>query len=378
LPLNVLLMMALGCVGAEPKRFDAIDAAVEKSIAAGDMPGCVVLVLHKDEVKYRKAFGLRAKQPVEDKMTPDTIFDLASLTKPIATATSIWILIEQGKLKLDDPVAKHWPEFGANGKDKVTIEHLLLHTSGLIADNPLADYADGKQKAFERIAALKLEAPAGSRFKYSDVGFIVLGHLMERLSKDELNDFAAAHIFTPLRMNHTQFGAVEFPFGSGGPFIAPTERDGTKWLRGVVHDPRARKLQSECDTGHAGLFSTADDLARYCRMILRGGELDGKRILKPETMKLMTEPVKVPGGGLRTRGWDCDTSYSKNRGDVFPKGKSFGHTGFTGTSIWIDPGSQTAVIFLSSRLHPDGKGNVTKIRGEVATLAARALGLYNE
>src|SRR5262249_47033937 len=159
---------------AQPERFAAIDAAVEQSIAAGEMPGCVVLVLHKDSVVYRKAFGLRAKEPAEEKMTNDTIFDLASLTKPIATATSIWVLIEQGKLKLDDLVAKHWPKFAENGKDMVTVEHLLLHTSGLTADNPLADYADGKEKALENVAALKLDTPPGTRFKYSDVGFIVL------------------------------------------------------------------------------------------------------------------------------------------------------------------------------------------------------------
>jgi CubicO group peptidase (beta-lactamase class C family) len=149
-----LIVLVTSFVFAQPDRFAAIDAAVEKSIAAGEMPGCVVLILHKDEVVYRKAFGLLAKQPAEVKMRPDAIFDLASLTKPVATATSIFILLEQGKLKLDDPVAKHWPEFAAHGKDKVTIEQCLLHTSGLTADNPLADYADGKVKALNDRAGL--------------------------------------------------------------------------------------------------------------------------------------------------------------------------------------------------------------------------------
>jgi len=368
--------MALSSAGAE--RFDAIDAAVEKSIAAGEMPGCVVLVVHKDGVKYRKAFGLRAKQPKEAKMTPDVVFDLASLTKPVATATCVWKLIEDGTIKLDDPVAKHWPEFAANGKDKITIEQCLLHTSGLIADNPLTDYEGGKLKALEQVAGLKPEAPAGARFKYSDVGYIVLGEVVERVTGKPLDIITARYVLEPLGVGASHFWTPLAREVHASPLvdrIAPTTYEDGVWLTGVVHDPRSRKMSGVA--GHAGLFGNADDLARYCRMILHNGELDGKRILKAETVKLMTEPVKVPGG-LRTRGWDCDTAYSKNRGEVFPKGKSFGHTGFTGTSIWIDPGSQTAVIFLSNRLHPDGKGNVTKIRGEVATLAARALGLYND
>lgn len=363
--IGVLLIGSIAAclLQADSPNFAAIDAAVNDAIAHKELPGAVVLVLHKDKIVYRQAFGLRAKLPVEEKMTANTIFDLASLTKPIATTTSIFILQEQGRLKLNDPVAKHWPEFAANEKNKVTIEQCLLHVSGLTADNPLTDYADGPKQAWERIAALKLEAAPGSRFRYSDVGYIVLGHLIERISGQPLDAFATKNIFEPLGMKETAFRPT---FSSER--IAPTTKEGENWIRGVVHDPRARKLGGVA--GHAGLFSTADDLAIFCRMLLDGG----KPILKPATFQLMTEPCSIPGG-KRTRGWDCDTAFSSNRGTIFPKGKGFGHTGFTGTSIWVDPPSGTAVIFLSNRVHPDGKGNVNKLRGTVATAAAKALGL---
>jgi serine-type D-Ala-D-Ala carboxypeptidase len=374
--LCVLCVLCGECSAAEPERFAQIEDAVAAALKRGDCPGAVVLVVHKDEVVFRKAFGNRAVQPDSVAMTADTVFDLASLTKPIATATSIILLAEQGKLRFDDKVAKHWPAFAANGKDDVTLEHLLLHTSGLIADNPLADYADGREKAMERIAALKLEAPAGTRFRYSDVNYIVLGELVETLGGMPLDAFARKHVFDPLKMSDTGFK----PAGEIVKRIAPTGKRGGKIILGDVHDPRSFALGGVA--GHAGLFSTADDLSRYCRMLLRGGELDGVRLLKPESVKLFTEPRDVPAGGkptdtprklLRSRGWDVDTSFSAQRGDGFPKGEGFGHTGFTGTSIWVDPKSRAAVILLTSRVHPDDKGNVTQLRREVATSAAAAV-----
>jgi CubicO group peptidase (beta-lactamase class C family) len=365
-PLIVLLTLAPAFAASH---FDQIDVQVAAAIDHGELPGAVIAVLHKGEIVYRKAHGSRAREPRVEPATVDTVYDLASLTKPIATATSIFILFEQGKLKLDDPVAKHWPDFAANGKESVTIEQCLIHVSGLIADNPLSDYADGK--GLGKIAALKLETPPRTKFRYSDVGFIVLGHVVERISGTPLDEFAHKQIFEPLGMNQTSFrrAAGIVPAMTR---VAPTEFVDKKWLTGAVHDPRSRAMGGVA--GHAGLFSTVDDLAIFCRMILKDGELNGKRVLNAESVKLMTEPCPVPGG-QRTRGWDCDTSYSANRGKLFPKGKSFGHTGFTGTSIWIDPDSQTAVIFLSNRLHPEGKGNVAKLRGIVATLAAEAVGL---
>jgi uncharacterized protein YbbC (DUF1343 family)/CubicO group peptidase (beta-lactamase class C family) len=350
-------------VGMSAERLDRIDGAVKAAVERGDLPGAVVLVLHRDKVVFRRAYGLRSKKPAEVPMTDDTVFDLASLTKPIATATSVMLLVEQGKLRISDPVAQHLPAFAAKGKDKITIEQLLLHTSGLIADNPVADYKDGRDKAIQRICDLEPTQSPGTKFVYSDVNFIVLGEIVAKLSGKPLAEFAKANVFTPLGMSETGYK----PDDALKKRCAPTEQREGRWMVGEVHDPRAYLLDGVA--GHAGLFSTADDLARYALMVLHEGTLDGKRVLSPLTVRLMTTPRDVPNG-QRAYGWDVRTSYSSNRGELF---KGFGHTGFTGTSIWIDPDSETAVIFLSNRVHPDGKGNVNRVRGQVATLAAAAI-----
>lgn len=347
-------------------RLDRIDTAVRQAIEHGEMPGAVVLIVHRGQVVFRRAYGLRSKQPIETLMTPDTVFDLASLTKPIATATAILILVEQGKLRFSDRVAQYLPAFGQNGKANITVEQLLLHTSGLIADNPETDYQEGRQRSLERVFQLAPVTEPGSRFRYSDVGYIVLGELVGQVAGVPLDAFAHTHIFAPLGMADTGFR----PASSQKARAAPANRRNGRWIVGEVHDPRAYQLGGVA--GHAGLFSTADDLAVYARTLLRGGEYQGRRILSPLGVRAMTTPHPVPGG-LRSYGWDVDSSYSTNRGELFPRGKSFGHTGFTGTSIWIDPESGTAVIFLSNRLPPDGKGNVRRVRGQVATLAAAAL-----
>jgi CubicO group peptidase (beta-lactamase class C family) len=276
-------------------------------------------------------------------------------------------LVEQGKLRLSDRVAEHVRGFGQNGKDKITVEQLLLHTGGLIADNAEADYRDGREKALERVHALTPAAEPGDRFTYSDVGFIVLGELVEAVSGTSLDAFARKNVFAPLGMNETGFR----PDGPLKERAAPTEKRDGRWLVGEVHDPRSARLGGVA--GHAGLFATADDLAVFAQMLLNGGSYNGKRVLSPLTVRLMTTPRTVPGG-LRAYGWDVATSYSSNRGELFVRGENFGHTGFTGTSVWIDPPSQTAVIFLSNRVHPDGpRRNVNRLRGQVATLAAAAL-----
>jgi uncharacterized protein YbbC (DUF1343 family)/CubicO group peptidase (beta-lactamase class C family) len=347
-------------------RLGRIDAAVEAALKRGDCPGAVVLVVHRDEVVFRKAYGFASLEPDKKPLSADALFDLASITKPVATASSILLLIEQGKLRLSDKVTKYWPEFAANKKGNVTVEHCLLHISGLTADNALADYQDGKAKALERIAHLPLEADPGMRFRYSDVGFMVLGELVERVSGEPVDLFARKHFFEPLKMADTGFK----PQGKLKERCAPTtQRDG-KWLIGEVHDPRSALMGGVA--GHAGLFGTAGDLARFARMLLHGGELDGTRVLSPLSVRLLTTPVAVPGG-LRSRGWDVDTSYSAQRGELFPRGEGFGHTGFTGTSIWVDPPSQTAVIILTNRVHPNDKGNVIALRREVGTIVASAL-----
>ncbi len=349
-------------LGLSAARLAEIDQVVNDAIERRELPGAVVLVLHRGRVAHRKAYGLRSKEPEPVPMTADTVFDLASLTKPVATATSVFVLVQKGKLRLSDRVAQHWPEFRPNGKDKLTVEHLLLHTSGLIADNPLADYRDGRDKALERICQLTPLAEPEQRFVYSDVNFIVLGELVERLGGAPLDVFAQEYVFKPLGMKDTGFRPDDRLKGR----CAPTEKRDGRWLQGEVHDPRAALLGGVA--GHAGLFGTADDLALYADMLLN----HGGRILSSLTFTRMTDPHEVPGG-LRSLGWDVDTSFSSNRGELFARGRNFGHTGFTGTSIWVDPGSETAVIFLSNRVHPDGKGNVTRLRGQVATLVAASL-----
>jgi uncharacterized protein YbbC (DUF1343 family)/CubicO group peptidase (beta-lactamase class C family) len=350
----------------DKERLERIDGLIGEAVERGQLPGAVVLVVHRGQVVLRKAYGHRSREPEATPMTVDTLFDLASLTKPIATATSVHLLVEQGKLRLSDRVGLHLPEFSKNGKEQITVEQLLLHTSGLIADNPEADYRDGRTTALERVHALAPTAPPGSRFIYSDVGYIVLGELVERLAGMPLDVFARQHIFAPLGMADTGFR----PEGSRKERAAPTEQREGRWMVGEVHDPRAYHLGGVA--GHAGLFGTADDLAVYARMLLAGGQHNGRPFLSPFTVQAMTTPRAVPGG-LRSFGWDVQTSFSANRGELFPRGEGFGHTGFTGTSIWIHPGSETAVIFLSNRVHPKGKGNVTRLRGQVATLVAAAL-----
>lgn len=356
--------------GLSAERLNRIDAVVQQAIDRDELPGAVIVVLHQGKVVFRKAYGLRAREPVRIVMTLDTLFDLASLTKPIATATAIMLLLEQGKVGLKDRVADYLPAFRRKGKEEITIEQLLLHTSGFMADNPLADYQNGRDRALQRLDELLPIHTPGTRFVYSDVGYLFLGQIVEKVSGMPLDEFTRRHIFSPLGMNETTFK----PRDSLQQRAAPTEKRDGQWTPGIVHDPRAFYLGGVA--GHAGLFSTADDLTIYAQMLLNGGAFQGRRLFSPSTVRLMTTARQVPlvkGTGLRALGWDVDTAYSRNRGELFPVGTSFGHTGFTGPGIWLDPGSQTAVIFLSNRVHPDGKGNVTRLRGQVSTLVAAAV-----
>jgi serine-type D-Ala-D-Ala carboxypeptidase len=365
-----LLLPLVGLAEPSTDRLTAIDDAVQAAIERHELPGAVVLVLHRDEVVYRKAFGQRAVQPTAEPMTLDTVFDLASLTKPIVTALAILLLIEDGKLNVGDPLAKFLPAFRRKETEAITIAQLLTHTGGFIADNALVNYQDGPAAAWEKLFALNPVAPPGSKFVYSDVSYLLLGKAVETVSGQPLDEFARKRIFGPLGMAETGYR----PQGELKRRAAPTEKRDGRWLVGEVHDPRAARLGGVA--GHAGLFSTADDLAIFARMMLNEGSHRGKAFVRPEAIKYMSAPREVPGPKgpmLRTYGWDMATSYSANRGEVFPKGVSYGHTGFTGTSLWLDPRSRTAVIFLSNRVHPDGKGNVTRLRGQVATLVAKAL-----
>jgi uncharacterized protein YbbC (DUF1343 family)/CubicO group peptidase (beta-lactamase class C family) len=372
-------------VGMSAERLARIDAAVGESIARKETPGAVVLAGRRGRVVWRKAYGARAVAPQRETMTTDTIFDAASLTKVVATATSIMILVERGQVRLGDQLSRHLPELKEGGREQVTIEDLLTHRSGYAPDFDLREQWTGYDEAMKRLVIERLRNVApGKRFLYSDIGYIALGEVVKRVSGEPLDVFARKNIFEPLRMRDTSFN----PPAALRPRIAPTEQrraqaaylggkpdalgaDGDRWLRGEVHDPTAFRMSGVA--GHAGLFSTADDLALYCQMILNGGTYGGARILSPLGVATMTRPRAVAvDGAARALGWDVASSFSSNRGDLFPLG-SFGHTGFTGTSLWLDPASEMFVVFLSNRVHPDGKGDVGELRGRVASIVASSL-----
>ncbi|MCC7307281.1 MAG: DUF1343 domain-containing protein [Acidobacteria bacterium] len=402
-------------VGMDAATLDQIDGLVNADIAAKKLPGAVVIVGHKGKIVYRKAFGNRSLVPTVEKMTIDTIFDVASLTKPIATATSIMILVEQGKLRLNDTVGKFFPDIADERAKRVTIYQLLTHTSGYAPDFDLKEKWIGRDGMLAALKKEKLRNPPGTRFVYSDIGFIVLGEIVQRVGGFNVNGFSYRFAFLPTGISASSFRPFPMTYEPNFPSsqVAPTEnirgqnsylgskfegdeKTGNEILRGRVHDPTAFRMGGVA--GHAGLFSTAGDLALFCQMILNGGvvpqaetravasvprrssggtlptgRVSSTRILSAQTVAKMTAPYVVSeDGATRGLGWDINTAFSSNRGELFPLG-SFGHTGFTGTSVWIDPTSQTFVVFMSNRVHPDGKGDVTPLRAKVATIAASAI-----
>jgi len=426
--------------------FGPVTMLVNQAIAAKKLPGAVVLVNHDGRTVFEQAYGDRALEPKIEPMTEDTIFDMASLTKCLVTATAVMQLYEQHKVGLDDPVVKYLPEFGANGKEKVTIRELLTHYSGLPEDVSLKDEwglaAPDKAEGIRRAMDAALETLPGTHFKYSDINYIVLGVLVEKLSGMPLGEYAREDIFDPLQMNHTWYlpfysscgekevhgSAVSLPYpfrppspikncaasGSEGirvawwpdtviPTIAPTAYDdqGTaetnpdfgQMLRGTVHDPTTRRMGGVA--GHAGVFSTAGDVALFAQALLdRLAGRSSKFPLKQATLKLMTQPEQpgtavggstiftgdgktTTGVAVRGFGWDINSAFSRPRGEVFPIG-SFGHTGFTGTSLWMDPGSDTFVVILANAVHPRGAAPISPLRGQVATAVAKAQLLYEK
>lgn len=374
-PLRTLVIFGLClclCVTAAAGAvdFSEVDAAIEAAMERGEIPGAVVLVGQGDVVLHHKAFGNRAVEPTKEEMTRDTIFDLASLSKAVGMSTSILKLADEGKLALDDPVARHIPEFGANGKEEVTIEQLLLHRGGLAAGNPMSEYDDGPEKALERIYAIGLRYEPGTDYIYTDLGPIVLGELVKAVDGRPLEVYAKEEVFEPLGMDATAYN----PPAEWEGRIAPTETRNGKPIRGEVHDPRAYALGGVA--GHAGLFGTAGDMSRWCRMLLNGGELEGTRILEEETVEAMTKMRCLPdGSGCRGYGVDVFTADSSLRGEHFPVGTTYGHTGWTGTSFVVDPVNEIYVILLTSRCHPDGQGNAQPVRKAVSTAVAEAMGI---
>jgi len=369
LTLLLLLPSALSAAAAKParapNRLAVVDSIVQEAIHAGQIPGAVVLVWHNGQVLYRKAFGYRALEPRRELMTVDTVFDLASLTKVVATTTAVMQLVEKGEVRLNDPVAKYIPEFAQNGKEDITVRGLLTHYSGLEPDLDLTHPWQGRDTAFSMAFAEKPVNPPGSRFVYSDINFITLGALVERVSKVELDKYCAQNIFTPLKMARTRF----LPPATWVPKIAPTEYDEqNRMLRGIVHDPTARRMGGVA--GQAGLFSTADDLSKFARALIAGSS-----VLPSLLVEKMSTPQQPPAAHeLRGFGWDIDSPFSTNRGELLPVG-SFGHTGFTGTSLWIDPTTRTYIILLTNAVHPRGKGSAVALRTKLATAVTAALAL---
>lgn len=365
-------------VDMDAGQLSEIDGVVMSGLSERKLPGCVVCIGRRGKIVYLKAFGSRQLLPTETPMTTDTLFDLASLTKPVATATCIMCLVESGQLALTDRVTAWMPDFEVNGKGMITIYDLLTHQSGLLPDNPLADYEQGPDEAMRRICQLGLRAPTGSQFIYSDVNFILLGAIVERITGQTLHEYSQAKLFRRLNMKETGF----IPSEDLKARAAPTEQRDGKWLQGDVHDPRAWRLGGIA--GHAGLFSTAEDLAIYSQTMIEQGSFQGIRVLSAEHVEAMTRNYSVPAVtvdiqaaksakvSLRGLGWDKQSGFSTNRGSGMSTA-SFGHGGFTGTAIWIDPEAELFVIFLSNRLHPDGKGLVNPMAGRIGTIAVEAI-----
>jgi len=368
----LLLLCHAIALAQEPiaSRLTVLDSIIDDAITQQQIPGAVLVVGHDGQVVYRKAYGSREILPHREPMTVDTIFDCASMTKVIATTTAIMQLWEQGRFRMADPVAKYLPEFAQNGKQDITIRQLLVHYSGLPEDLDLTKPWEGKETAYRMAFEIAPEHPPGSGFMYSDVNFLVLGALVEHLSEESLDQYAAKHVFTPLGMKETRF----LPPASWLPRVAPTEDENHHPQKGAVHDPTAHRMGGVA--GHAGVFSTADDIAIFAQAMLDGGG----GVLTAATVAKMTAPQQpATGTTLRGFGWDIDSPFSTNRGELLPVG-SFGHTGYTGTSLWIDPTTKTYIVLLTNAVHMNAipgheRGSAVSLRTKVATAVAAALAL---
>ena len=376
-----LTQAAPEALGLLPSQLKHIDEAVHAAIESKEIPGAVVLVARHGRIGYLKAFGNRAVTGQPEPMTLDTIFDLASLTKVLAATPAIMTLVEQGKIRLDDKVKRYLPLFTGGGKENITLRELLTHYSGLRADFDLSKVWTGYDATMQELWSETTQSEPGKEFLYSDLNFITLGEVVREVSGQPLDVFVKEHIYSVLRMNETTYNPPE----SWRPRIAPTEtRDRSLQylkghddsaasqviLRGEVHDPTAWRMGGV--SGHAGLFSSARDIAIYAQMLLNRGRYQGVRVFSPLTVRAMTTPQSPKGStALRGLGWDIETGYSSPRGDLFADG--YGHTGFTGTSLWIHPATGTFIVILSSRVHPDGRGDATHLRGVVADIVAAAI-----
>jgi len=366
--LGLLLCLSLACrvERARDTRPARIETAVQEEIQAGYLPGAVVLVGQGNRILYHRAFGLAVAVPFQTPMRKDTVFDLASLTKPVATASAVLVLIDRGKLDPNDLVAKYLPQFACHGKENVRLRHLLTHTSGLPA------YTDANSlktlhgspcpdRVIEKICSLKAQSEPGEKFRYSCLGYITLARIVRTVTGQGIDDFARANVFAPLGMKHTQF----HPPQSWRERIAGTEIVEDTLLQGTVHDPLARLMAGT--SGNAGLFSTASDLSRYCRMLLNQGTWKGKRILSPAAVALLTT-AQSHG---RAYGFDATSSYAWVKGPHAGP-NAFCHTGYTGTSLVCDPATGIYLILLTNSVHPHDKGAAKPLRQKLAEIVFRS------
>tara|TARA_B100000614_G_scaffold260974_1_gene289247 strand:+ start:2163 stop:3305 length:1143 start_codon:yes stop_codon:yes gene_type:complete len=376
---NIIIFISFASIligRSEPKNtlseshLNEIDLEINKAIKESKIPGAV-LWIEKDNNLYHQKYGKKRLTPTPKSMEKDTIFDAASLTKVMATAPSIMILVEEGKISINDPVTKHLPKFKGVQKNKITIKQLLTHTSGLPPVLPLKPEWKGYEQAINLCYSAEIRTTPGRHFRYSDVNYIILGEIVKHTSGLSLKSFSHKKIFAPLSMKDTGFTPKKTKIQR----IAPTTKEKGKLIHGVVHDPTARAMGGVA--GHAGLFTTANDLAKFCRMIVNDGFGEDKRILKKQTIEAMTKSQtsmflhKVRRG----LGWDIDSKYSSPRGNGFPKLESFGHTGWTGGSVWIHPKSKSFVILLTNRNHPFERRSIKPLREEIGTLTAKAFKL---
>ncbi|MBQ5963739.1 beta-lactamase family protein [Massilia sp. ZL223] len=358
-------------------RLAAIDRAVSEAVAARKLPGAVFR-LEREGAVYERGYGKTSYEADAVPVTPGTIFDAASLTKVLVTAPAVLMLAEEGRIALDAPLVRYFPECAGGGKDAITVRHLLSHTSGLASGLPARPDWRGDDSAHALACAQQTTHPPGSFFRYSDINYVLLGQLVRRVSGMPLHEFAQRRIFTPLGMSDTGYlplarvsAAAIAPTQKGGPEGLHGDLAPGQLLQGVVHDPTVRRMGGVA--GSAGVFSTARDVARFARMLLNGGELDGVRVLGKDSVRLLTTVQTPPGiDALRGLGMDIDSPYAKRpRGNVYPVG-SYGHTGFTGCILWIDPVSHSFYVFLSNRVYPDDKSNILHLYTELGTLAAQA------
>ncbi len=346
------------------------DAEISRAVSDGLIPGAVLLIGHDGQVTYRKAYGWRALVPQREPMTVDTIFDAASLTKILATTSCLMKLFEQGRIRINDPVTHYLPEF-QGGHSGITVRNLMTHFSGLRPDLDLSPVWSGYDTGISKALMDKPAGPPGVEFVYSDINFILLGEIVHRLAGEPLSQYASDVVFGPLGMKDTMF----LPPPGLRPRIAPTEIDPATGqpIRGVVHDETSRFMGGVA--GHAGVFTTADDMAKFAQMMIDGGVLGGRTVFSPLVVEKFTTPQSPADQPiLRGLGWDIDSPFSANRGELFPIG-SYGHTGFTGTSLWIDPFSRTYVILLTNAVHPHRGKSITSLRSRIATIAAAAYGI---